>query len=284
MLGRLVVCGLAALGFPALGSPALGSSPLGGPALAAPARVVSMNLCTDQLAMLLAAPGQLVSVSDLATDPRSSPMVEAAAGYPVNHGLAEEVFLLDPDLVLAGSFTTTATVAMLRRLGVPVLVVPPVFSIAEARAQIVEVGAALGRPAEAAALVRDLDAALAVPAAPGPRPTAAIVGASFYAAGPQSLAGEVLDAAGFDNVVASLGLGSGGWVSLEELLMRDPDLLVLPESYPGWSRAEELLHHPALAARGGAALVLPDRNWVCGTPALVANLDALVAARQAMAP
>jgi iron complex transport system substrate-binding protein len=30
------------------------------PAAAAPARVVSMNLCTDQLAMLLAAPGQLV--------------------------------------------------------------------------------------------------------------------------------------------------------------------------------------------------------------------------------
>ena len=34
----------------------------------APARVVSMNLCTDQLAMMLAAPGQLVSVSHLATE------------------------------------------------------------------------------------------------------------------------------------------------------------------------------------------------------------------------
>ena len=29
-----------------------------------------MNLCTDQVAMLLAAPGQLISVSDLAQDPR----------------------------------------------------------------------------------------------------------------------------------------------------------------------------------------------------------------------
>ncbi|MGA0716208.1 MAG: ABC transporter substrate-binding protein, partial [Gemmobacter sp.] len=37
---------------------------VGGPAAAAPpGRVVSINLCTDQLAMMLAAPGQLVSVS-----------------------------------------------------------------------------------------------------------------------------------------------------------------------------------------------------------------------------
>ena len=47
------------------------------PAVAAPRRVVSMNLCTDQVAMLLAAPGQLISVSDLAQDPRMSPMARS---------------------------------------------------------------------------------------------------------------------------------------------------------------------------------------------------------------
>ena len=41
-----------------------------------PARVVSINLCTDQLAMLLAAPGQLLSVSHLAREPQSSSMLE----------------------------------------------------------------------------------------------------------------------------------------------------------------------------------------------------------------
>ena len=80
------------------------------PAAAAPARVVSTNLCTDQLAMLLAAPGQLVSVSWLAADPRSSTMAAEAARYPANHGLAEEIFLLSPDLVLAGSYTARTAV------------------------------------------------------------------------------------------------------------------------------------------------------------------------------
>ena len=55
----------------------------------APTRVVSMNLCTDQLAMLLADEGQLLSVSHIAFDPLASPMVEEAAGYEKNHGQAE---------------------------------------------------------------------------------------------------------------------------------------------------------------------------------------------------
>src|SRR6056300_563463 len=58
-----------------------------------PLRVVSMNLCTDQLAMMLADEGQLISVSDIATDPNMSPMAEAARAYPINHGQAEEIFL-----------------------------------------------------------------------------------------------------------------------------------------------------------------------------------------------
>ena len=44
-----------------------------------PARVVSINLCTDQLALLLAAPGQLLSVSWLSQDPQSSMLAAAAA-------------------------------------------------------------------------------------------------------------------------------------------------------------------------------------------------------------
>lgn len=252
------------------------------PAPAAPGRVVSMNLCTDQLALLLAAPGQLVSVSHLAADPQSSPMAEAASHLPVNHGMAEEVYLLEPDLVLAGSFTAGAAVDLLRRLGVPVLVVPPAASIGNARAQITEVGAALGRTAQAEALLDAID--VFGPPPEGPRPTAAIVGANGYASGPESLTGEILAAAGFDNVLGPMGLAGGGRLSLEDLVMSAPDLLVLPEPWPGWSQGEEMLRHPALAGIGAKRVVLPDRNWVCGTPAMIENLDRLRAVRAEMVP
>lgn len=274
MRALVAACGLLAL---------LAASPSA--EAAAPARVVSMNLCTDQLAMLLAAPGQLVSVSALAREPESSAMAAEAAAWPVNHGLAEEIFLLAPDLVLAGAWTARPTVDLLERLGVPVLTVAPADSIEDARRQILDVGAALGRDAAARALLAGFDAALAAaPPAPEPRPTAAIVGASGYSAGPATLAGAVLARAGFDNVLGGMGMDYGGTLSLERLLMAAPDLLVLPEFYPGWSQAEEFLRHPALAHRAGATLILPDRNWVCGLPALFDNRDRLVAARRAMAP
>lgn len=259
------------------------AAPAATPAVTPPARVVSMNLCTDQLAMLLAAPGQLVSVSWLAQDPRSSAMAAEAAAYPANRGLAEEVFLRRPDLVLAGTFTARASVGMLRRLGVPVLELPPALSFADARTQIAEVGAALGREAAAAALLARFDAALAaVPPPPATRPTAAIVGESGFAAGPESLSGAVLEAAGFANLLGPMGYETAARLPLEALVMGRPDLLVLPEPWPGWSQAEEFLRHPALAATG-AELVLPDRNWVCPTLALFDNLAALVAVRQTLA-
>lgn len=126
-------------------------------AAAPPERVVSVNLCTDQLAMLLAAPGQLISVSHLARDPRSSAMAAEAAAFPTNAGRAEDVYLLAPDLVLAGSFTTPASVALLRRLGLRVETFPHATSLADVGAQLRQMGTLLGREAEAEALATRLD-------------------------------------------------------------------------------------------------------------------------------
>jgi iron complex transport system substrate-binding protein len=88
------------------------------PALAdTPPRVMSLNVCTDQLAMLLAAPDQLVSVSEIAADPSLSFHHAMAAGYKKNRGLAEEVFLARPDVVVTGTFSLHNTTALLRHLG-----------------------------------------------------------------------------------------------------------------------------------------------------------------------
>src|SRR6056297_2690090 len=122
-----------------------GSQCAADPASEPPARVVSINLCTDQLALMLAAPGQLVSVGNLAQDPRSSPMAEAARRLPGNAARAEEIYLMRPDLVLAGRFSSRATVAMLRRLGVKVVEFDPAYSLADIADRIAGIGRALGR-------------------------------------------------------------------------------------------------------------------------------------------
>ncbi|WP_116133504.1 ABC transporter substrate-binding protein [Tropicimonas sp. IMCC34043] len=256
---------------------------LAGAGQAAPGRVVSMNLCTDQLAILLAAPGQLVSVSDLSQDPRSSAMVEAARDFPVNHAGAEEVFLLDPDLVLAGTFTARPSVAMLRRLSIPVETMPPAYSLADVRDRIATMGHLLGREAEAQRLVADFDAGLAALRDPAAgRPRAAIYAEQGYTSGPASLAGAILDAAGFENAAAEAGLNVSGFLPLERLVMLDPDMVVLPTRQPGAARAGEVLDHPALEALREAAGTAPltDADWVCGTPQVLRAIARLAEARK----
>ena len=248
----------------------------------APQRVVSMNLCTDQLAMLLAAPGQLVSVSHLAQDPQSSTMVEEAAAYPVNHGLAEEIYRLRPDLVLAGAYTTQASVAMLRRLDIPVEIFPPEAEFDAIRTNLRRMGALLGREAEAEAQIAAFDAGLAALADDiATRPRAAVYQANGYTTGNNSLAGQILLAAGLDNIAAEVGLTGGGILALEQLVLANPDLLVRGRRYGGASRSEEILDHPAvtlLAERAGQA-VIADHDWVCGTPRILGAIARLRAAR-----
>ena len=75
-----------------------------------PARIVSLNMCTDELVLRLADPARIASVTWLSQDPRNANMAEAARRIPANHGLAEEALGFRPDLVVAGAYTTRATV------------------------------------------------------------------------------------------------------------------------------------------------------------------------------
>lgn len=258
-------------------------APTSAPAAPPPARVVSMNLCTDQLAMALAAPGQLVSVSHVARDPRASAMVEEAMRYPVNRGRAEEVYLLHPDLVLAGSFGGPA-IAMLHRLGVPVVEVAPPTSLAEARDAIAQVGAALGREEAAAAAIARFDAQLASLRRPvrADAPLAATWGANGYSAGSGTLAADILRTAGFALLTDRLGMQASGNIPLEVLVMADPDLIVTGTRYPAASRAEEVMDHPALERLRGRMIRVPDALWTCALPRTVEAVQMLAAEAEAL--
>lgn len=236
------------------------------PATAAPQRVVSMNLCGDQLAMMLAAPGQLVSVTDLAQDPRMSPMAEQAAALIPNSGRAEEIYLMRPDLVIAGSYSSGPTVAMLRRLGIRVETLPPAEDFDAIRDQITRMGALLGRETAARDLLARFDADLAAARSPADRGRAALYYANGFTSGRNTLAGSILEAAGFANVATDYRIATTTALPMELLVMARPDRLITGAKWPGQSQGEAILDHPALAAIAPAARQVTDRDWVCGTP------------------
>ncbi len=249
----------------------------------APRRVVSMNLCTDQLAMLIADPAQLVSLSYLSTDPRSSAMHAEAAAFAQNKGLAEEIYLQEPDLVLAGRYTGTATVEMLKRLGKRVELFLPAYSLEDVRARVLQMGDALGREDEAQALVARFDADLAALRADVQnRPLAALYYANGYTTGDQTLAGQILLAAGFENATSRAGQRRAGNLPLEVLAMMEPDTVVTGARYPGQSRSEAILDHPVIRAlqKDRHTGTVADSDWLCGTPYVLNAISDLVALRR----
>src|SRR5690348_12368289 len=94
------------------------------PALAKPQRIVSLDLCTDQLLLELAPRAHIAAVTHLASDASVSAIPEKARGIPITHGAAEEVLAYDPDLILAGPFGVAASIGLLRRLERNIVVVP----------------------------------------------------------------------------------------------------------------------------------------------------------------
>lgn len=250
----------------------------------APRRVVSMNLCTDQIAMLVAAPGQLVSVSHLAARPDVSLMSAEAAGLTINHGLAEEIFRLDPDLVVAGTYTTRATVNLLRRLGRRVEEFRPEASFADIRENVRRMGELLGREGQAARLIAAFDAEAAALAAAPPGEDAPVLGsfgANSYTSGAGTLENAIVGAAGLRHLGEDLAITGTTRLPLEALVLADPDYVLLWErSRNDPSRAADILRHPALDARFSSErrLSADSRAWICGTPLTLEAVKRLRAA------
>jgi len=250
-----------------------------------PRRVVSMNLCTDQLAMLLAAPGQLYSVSYLAGRSDASVLADRAHAYVTNHGVAEEIFLMKPDLIIAGTFTTRITINLLKRLEFRIVEFPPANSFQDIETNVMRMGKLLGQQAAADAAVLEMRRELATwSTGEKQRALTALYYANSYTSGDNTLASEIVRRAGLENLGDRLGLAGTTRLPLELLVTGRPDLLVKGRRFSSTtSRSMEVLEHPALTAALGtsARALLSDRYWICGAPFTVEAVKNLAdAARQ----
>jgi len=233
-----------------------------------PKHVVSINVCTDQLAMLLADATQLRSVSYLSRDPLLSVMTERAKQLPINHGQAEEVFLMKPDLVLAGTFSSRATVGLLRDLGVQVEEFAPARSFEDIKAHMKRMGELLGRESEATRQIADMDMALSAIQKPDHKQTVALYYANSYTSGRGTLIDEAIRLAGLDNIADKAGVRGSAMLPLEMLVMEKPDILVRGSRGRPPALAFENFEHPALRALVGhtRSVALNDNLTVCGGP------------------
>lgn len=254
-------------------------------ALAAePHRIVSINLCTDQLLLMLAEPGQIASVTYLAAKPAVSPLASVAKRLALNYGQAEEVLMFKPDLVLASVFTLHSTNTLLRKFGIRVLEIPVEKQVEDIRENIKRVALAIGNPDKGAQLLEKFDQAMTdanVSPAP-PRAVAALYRENNVLYGANSIAGTFTQAAGMENLADRLGFGAFSDLPLEILIEQQPDIIIQGTASlraPRGIRAYRNLHHPALAKLLETRLLvrIPDRLWACGSPLIVEAIRMLTA-------
>ncbi|KZL12540.1 Vitamin B12-binding protein precursor [Pseudovibrio axinellae] len=246
----------------------------------APKRVVSMNLCTDQFAMLLAQEDQLLSVSKLASDPNLSVMSDKASNFKVNYGRAEEIFLMKPDLVIAGTYTNQTTVQMLRRLGIKVVQVSPVRTLFGVASELRRLGKLLDREEKAEQIASQFETAIQhfVQGQPDEKLRAGVYYANGYTAGDGSLVNELIETAGLQNIASNLGLKKTSKLPLEILILENPQLLVEGSQFSDKpALAFELLAHPALMRTLGnnGRVKVDDKFTICGLPFVTQAIEKL---------
>jgi iron complex transport system substrate-binding protein len=243
-------------------------------------RIASINLCTDQLLMTLADPPQILGLSPYSRDPARSWAAAQAGSFPRLSGTAEDVLILQPDVVVAGRFTKLATRELLKDKGLRVVEFDAARSLDDARKQIRLMGDVTRHPDRATAEIERLDAAIAhVRELAARRPYRVLaVSRRGWISGDDSLTSSLLANAGLSNAAKDLGIKSGGFASLETIVNLKPDLmLVSDDSGLAEDEGSAFLLHPALERFYPASkrIVIPERLTVCGGPMLSEAMDRL---------
>ncbi len=243
-------------------------------------RVASINLCTDQLLMTLADPEQILGLSPYSRDVARSWDAAKASKFPRLSGEAEDVLVLNPDIVVAGRFTKRATRELLKEKGLRVVEFDAARSLDNVKKQIWQMGGLVQHPDRAATEVQRLDTAIARARAVVSRRPYRVLALSRrgWVSGGDSLTSSLLATAGLDNAASDLGYKLGGFASLETIVSLRPDFLLVSD---GGDFAEDegraFMLHPALERFYPASkrLVIPEKLTVCGGSMLSEALDRL---------
>jgi iron complex transport system substrate-binding protein len=235
--------------------------------------VMSLNLCTDQLLLQLLPPARIASVTYISRLPHYSFLTAQARAVPINYATAEEVLTEHPDLVLAGSTSTAAIRALLKKVAIPLVEVPPADNFDEIRKTTRLVAHAVGEDATGESLIAHMDATLRQLAASAPTK---IIVAGWDGAGNVPAKGTLFDAiltaAGGVNVVSGIRTdivyGQYTAFDLEQLVAMRPDILAY-----GQSRAaaldltnQTLQHRIVRKLYAGRQITYPETLYSCGLP------------------
>ncbi|QMU77826.1 ABC transporter substrate-binding protein [Streptacidiphilus sp. PB12-B1b] len=271
----------AAASFPVTVAPENGSVTV----KAQPEHIVSLSPTATEDLYAVGAGKQVVAVDSYSDYPAGAP-VTSLSGLTPN---IEAIVKYSPDLVIA-SQDSGGLVAKLTKLGVPVLIEPSAATLADAYAQIGQIGAATGHPAQAASTVAAMKAQIAADVKQAGSGNSAVsyyweLSANpYYSATSSTFIGQIASLFGLKNIADAADKASdGGYpeLSQEYIVSAKPQIVFLADNQasdggqtpalvsarPGWSGIPAVRDHQVVGLNDDIA-----SRWGPRLPQLVAQL------------
>lgn len=206
-----------------------------------PQRIVSLTLGTDEMLYELVPMKRIAAVTSLADDATVSYVAGKWDSVPkrVHEYTVEEIFALQPDLVLIADWWNMDGMQTLRELGVPVYVYHSPYAMADVIPMIREVANVVGEPQRGEEMVKAYTErwqavtreAAQVPA--DSRRRVLIMSGNLGFGGQDSLLADMLSQVQADNVLADIRTRTI-MLSQEAIIDRNPDVMIIPEwTHPG---------------------------------------------------
>ena len=239
-----------------------------------PKRIISLDYCADQYVLKLAPREHILAVSPDA-EKTFSYMRGYAKGLRQIRPQAEDVLVLQPDLVVRSYGGGPNVTAFVERIGTPVLQIDSAHDLDGVRNTIAAVAEWLGQQARGAAVIAEMDARLAALHALPDAPAALYTTPAGVTSGPGTLVHEMLRAAGLANFEQEPGWRS---LPLERLAREQPDLVAAvfwgaTNHYDSWSAARHPIARRQLRERPVVSL---HGAWIaCGGWFLLDAIEAL---------
>jgi iron complex transport system substrate-binding protein len=254
-----------------------------------PARIISLSPTATEDLYKVGAGKQVVAVDETSDYPPGvpktslsgiSPNIEAIAGY-------------NPSLVVTNQ-NANGLVAGMKKLGVPVLVEPAATTLAQAYAQIEQIGEATGHAAQGQAVVQGMQAQIAADLKKAGTTHSDLsyfweVSASpYYSATSQTIFGQIVGLFGLKNIADKVATAAdGGYPELTEeyIVASKPQIIFLTDNGPadggqnpaivaaraGWAAIPAVEDHGIIALNDDVAA-----RWGPRLPQLVAEVAAAV--------
>ena len=224
---------------------------------APPQRILTYSLGHDEMTLALVPAERIAALGKFTGNPSYSNVADLAADFPVYEKGAENVLAENPDIFIVSKSTKADIVALIKEAGIPVAR-PALEDAAEGNiSQILLMGYLLGAEERALELAAEIGERMDLVAGrvppPGDPERPAVISITRWSdsisiSGGGTTGSDIIAAAGGVNAAARDGIDGFKTISVESILVMNPDFILIPQDGEGAAKLrDDLLADPVLS-------------------------------------